>query len=192
MPTTPCTDIAPTGSSILSLSSITIEPTTNSPPTAPISVAVIGSGANGSAVMATSPASAPFSAIVRSALPNQSRDSSNANTNPPAAAIFVLTKTSATELASLTSETLSSEPPLKPNQPSQRINVPSVASGRLQPGMALTCPPGPYLPLREPSSSTPASAAAAPHKCTVPDPAKSRKPPALRNPPPQFQKPCTG
>ena len=31
--------IAPTGSSILSLSSITIEPTTNRPPTAPINIA---------------------------------------------------------------------------------------------------------------------------------------------------------
>jgi hypothetical protein len=44
----------------------------------------------------------------------------------------------ATLLADSTSETLSSEPPLKPNQPSHRMKVPSVASGRFAPGMALT------------------------------------------------------
>ena len=53
--------------------------------------------------------------------------------SPPAAAMFVLTKTSATELASPTLLSFSTEPPLKPNQPSHRISVPSVASGRLQP-----------------------------------------------------------
>ena len=36
MPTTPCTEMAPTGSSILSLSSETMEATTSRPPTAPI------------------------------------------------------------------------------------------------------------------------------------------------------------
>jgi hypothetical protein len=45
-------------------------------------------------------------------------------------------------------DTFSSEPPLKPNQPSQRMKVPSVASGRLAPGMALMEPSLPYLPLR--------------------------------------------
>src|SRR5210317_100421 len=187
IPTTPWTEMAPTGSSIRSLSRVTIDTTSSRPPTAPISVAVRGSGVSGSAVMATSPASAPLSAMVRSALPNQRRDSNNANTSPPAAAMFVLTNTSATAFASPTSDTLSSEPPLKPNQPSQRISVPSAASGILQPGMALTCPCGPYLPFRAPSSSTPASAAAAPHMCTTPEPAKSRNPAASSQPAPHFQ-----
>src|SRR5210317_107306 len=164
IPTVPCTEMAPTGSSILKLSSITIEPTTSRPPTAPMSVADSGAGDNGSAVIATSPASAPLSAIVRSAFPNQSQESNRANTNPPAAAIFVLTNTSATEFASPTSETLSSEPPLKPNQPSHRISVPNAASGRLDPGMALIWPFLPYLPLRAPSTMTPAKAAAAPQR----------------------------
>ena len=103
MPTTPCTEIAPTGSSILSLSSVTIDATTSNPPTPPISVAASGDGVSGSAVIATSPARAPFSAIVRSALPNQRRASSSASTSPPAAAMLVFTNTSATELASPTS-----------------------------------------------------------------------------------------
>jgi len=82
----------------------------------------------------------------------------------------------ATALALSTLAVASTEPPLKPNQPIQRMKVPSVASGRLAPGMALTLPSEPYLPLRGPSSSTPARAAAAPAMCTIPEPAKSRKP----------------
>ena len=42
----------------------------------------------------------------------------------------------------------SCEPPLKPNQPSHRMNVPSVASVRFEPGKALTEPSLPYLPMR--------------------------------------------
>jgi hypothetical protein len=97
--------------------------------------------------------------------------SSSAATRPPAAARLVLVNTSATLLADSTSETLSSEPPLKPNQPIHRMKVPSVASGRFAPGMALTAPPVPYLPLRAPSTSTPASAAEAPAMWTMPEPA---------------------
>ena len=62
--------------------------------------------------------------------------------HPPAAARLVFIKTTATALASSRTDAVAStEPPLKPNQPSQRIRVPSVARGRLQPGMALTSPP---------------------------------------------------
>ena len=99
IPTTPCTEMAPTGSSTLSLSSDTIDNTTSRPPTAPIRVAPIGVGASGSAVIETRPASAPFSAMVRSALPNHDRARISASTNPPAAAILVLTNTSATAFA---------------------------------------------------------------------------------------------
>ena len=156
---------------------------------APMSVAASGDGVSGSAVIATRPARAPLRIIVRSALPNQTRDSSIAATRPPAAAMFVLTKMSATALALSMPVTCSCEPPLKPNQPSHRISVPIVASGRLAPGMGWTLP---YLPLRAPSRITPASAAAAPVMCTTPEPAKSRKPPTLSQPSPHFQKPCTG
>src|SRR6056297_3695549 len=192
MPTTPCTEIAPTGSSILSVSSPMIEKTTSTPPIAPTIVASTGLGASGSAVIATRPASAPFSAMVRSDFPNISRAVISAATTPPAAAILVLTNTSATALASPISDSLSSEPPLKPNQPSQRMKVPSVASGMLAPGIALILTSATYFPLRAPSSNTPASAAAPPHRCTTPDPAKSLKPMLSRNPPPHFQYPCIG
>src|SRR5690554_3428570 len=65
---------------------------------------------------------------------------------------------------------------VKPNQPNQRIKVPKVASGILAPGIALACPSLLYLPIRGPSSNTPAKAAQAPTICTMPDPAKSLKP----------------
>ncbi len=81
----------------------------------------------------------------------------------------------------------SCEPPLKPNQPSQRMNMPSVASARFEPGKGLTRPPGPYLPVRAPSTIAPASAAQPPTECTIVEPAKSRKPAASRKPPPHFQ-----
>ena len=180
--------MAPTGSSILSLrSSMTIETTTIAPPIAPMIVAARGAGVKGSAVIATSPAKAPLSAMVRSALPNHSRAVIRAATKPPAAAMLVLTMTSETALASSTLEIMSSEPPLNPNQPSQRMSVPRAESGRLAPGIARTSPEGPYLPLRAPSRRTPASAAAPPHMCTTPDPAKSRNPCASSQPPPHFQ-----
>ena len=89
-----------------------------------------------------------------------------------AAAAFVFTNTKATALASATFETISSEPPLKPNQPNHKINVPSVAKGILAPGIAFIFP-FTYFPFLAPRRKTPASAAAAPHKCTTPDPAKS-------------------
>src|SRR5688572_30003437 len=86
----------------------------------------------------------------------------------------------------------SCEPPLKPNQPSQRIKVPTVASGRDEPSIGCTVPPGPYLPLRGPSSSAPASAAQPPTEWTRVEPAKSAKPRSLSQPPPHCQAPVIG
>ena len=154
--------MAPTGSSILSRSRPSTEKTTITPPTAPISVAARGEGVNGSAVIATSPAKAPFSTMVRSARPRMNLAASRAATTPPAAAALVLTKTAATALASPTLDTTSSDPPLNPNHPIQRMNVPKVARGRFAPGSALILPALPYLPLRAPTRITPASAAVAP------------------------------
>ena len=145
-----------------------------------------GVGANGSAVIDTKPPIAPFNAIVRSDLPNITLDSNNAPMTPPAAAKLVFTNTIDTAFASATLEIINSEPPLNPNQPNHKINVPRVASGRLAPGIAFTLP-SVYLPFLEPRTSTPAKAATAPHKCTTPDPAKSEKPASSKKPPPHFQ-----
>ena len=81
---------------------------------------------------------------------------------PPEAAALVFKNTIATALALSTEAVASTEPPLKPNQPIHRMNVPNVAIGRFAPGIALIWPLGPYLPLRAPSKITPASAAEAP------------------------------
>ena len=161
-PQVPCTEIAPTGSSILTLSRKTIENTTNTPPAAPKSVASSAVGVEGSAVIATRPASAPFSNMVKSARPNMIRAVMRAAIAPPAAAALVLRKTMATALALEISPSFNTEPPLNPNHPIQRMKVPRVASGRLAPGSAYTWPSGPYLPFREPSRTTPAKAAEAP------------------------------
>lgn len=83
------------------------------------------------------------------------------------------------------------EPPLNPNQPSHRQNTPIVASGMLCPmiGIAL---PFTYLPIRGPSSSTPASAPQPPTLWTKVEPAKSWKFRSASQPPPQPQEPITG
>ena len=67
--------------------------------------------------------------------------------------------------------------------------MPSVASGRFDPGMAFTLPSGPYLPFRAPSKIAPAKAAQPPTEWTMVDPAKSLKP-SINPPkavPPQLQ-----
>ena len=79
------------------LSNITIEATTNNPPTTPINVASSAVGVEGSAVIATSPANAPFKAIVKSALPNHILAKIRAAMVPPAAAALVFRNTMATE-----------------------------------------------------------------------------------------------
>src|SRR5690554_7542516 len=70
IPTQPCTEIDPTGSSIVILYKPTIDSTTMTPETKPIQVANKGVGVSGLAVMATKPAKAPLRIIVRSALRN--------------------------------------------------------------------------------------------------------------------------
>ena len=169
-----------------------MESTTIRPPTAPISIDSTLVPDSGSAVMDTNPANAPFSAMVRSALPNIARARTNAAIKPPAAAILVLTNTCATALASSMLLSINSEPPLNPNQPNQRMNIPNVAKGMLEPGIGLISPLGPYLPLRGPNNNTPARAAAAPHMWTMPEPAKSMNPASDKKPPPQLQLPWSG
>ena len=84
------------------------------------------------------------------------------------------------------------EPGLNPNQPSQRISTPSAAEVMLWPGIGWTLPSLPYLPMRGPSTMTPASAAQPPTECTTVEPAKSRKLFAPSKPPPQIQWPVIG
>ena len=172
--------------------------TTNTPPKAPNNVACNGVGVEGSAVIATSPANAPFNAMVKSAFLNKMRARIRAVTKPPAAAALVFKKTTATALALSTLAKASTEPPLKPNQPIHKMNIPTVANGRFAPGIALTLPSAVYFPLRAPSNKTPAKAAAAPAICTIPEPAKSEKPrsPSVYIPntdaPPHVQDPSIG
>ena len=163
--------MAPTGSSIFNLSKATILKTTITPPMAPINVDSKGVGSAGSAVIATSPASAPFRHIVRSVLPKSSLAVIMAAMSPPEAAALVFRNTFATSLATPIPPSFSVDPPLNPNHPIHRIKVPRVASGRLAPGIAFMAPDSWYLPVRGPSNRTPARAAAAPARCTMPEPA---------------------
>jgi hypothetical protein len=110
---------------------------------------------------------------------------------PAAAAMFVLAKMRDTSETSPTVPIASCEPPLKPNQPSHRMNVPSVASARFEPGIGLTLP-SLYLPRRGPSTITPARAAQPPTECTTVEPAKSEKPASDNQPPPHCQEPEMG
>ena len=64
------------------------------------------------------------------------------------------------ELAS--DETTSSDPPLNPNQPNQRIHAPKAAIGMFDPGIAFDEPSELNLSVLEPSANTTANAAAAP------------------------------
>ena len=68
---------------------------------------------------------------------------------------------------------MSTEPPLKPNQPSHSRKTPMVASGILLGRIGRTRPSGVYLPMRGPSRMAPASAPQPPTEWTIVEPAKS-------------------
>ena len=70
-----------------------------------------------------------------------------AETPPAAAAKHVVTKVRDVNSGSAES----TEPPLKPNHPNQRINTPAAAKGILCPGIALGFPFFPNLPILAPS-----------------------------------------
>ena len=141
--------------------------------------------------MDTRPASAPFRTIVRSALPYTICVRASATMEPAAAAMFVFAKIRPTSVMSPTVPAANCEPPLKPNQPSHRMNVPSVASARLEPGIGFVLP-SLYLPIRGPSTMAPAKAAQPPTECTTVEPAKSEKPSSDNQPPPHCQEPEIG
>ena len=122
-------------------------------------------------MIATNPAIAPFIAIVTSILPVLIKLIRIAATTPPDAAIFVLRKTWLTAIAEASVLTISSEPPLNPNQPNHNIHTPNAAIGIFDPGIGRDDPSSAYLPFLGPKTKATAKAAAAPHKCTVPEPA---------------------
>src|SRR5262249_35476088 len=94
----------------------------------------------------------------------------------------------------------SDEPGLKPNQPKNRMIVPSTPIGMLWPGMVLALPSLLNLPIRGPNTIATARPTAPPVICTTPEPAKSTAPlprpierPRLASqPPPQTQLPIIG
>ena len=94
--------------------------------------------------------------------------------------------------ASIAPLSASCEPPLNPNQPSQRMKTPSVTAGTLEGDVTLTLPSARNLPFRAPTIMAPARAAQPPVECTIVDPAKSWNPIWESQPPPQVQEPITG
>ena len=111
---------------------------------------------------------------------------------PAAPAKLVLTSTWLIASTSAALPRASCDPPLKPNQPNQRINTPSVTTGTLDGGVLVTLPSSRNLLCRGPTMSAPASAAAPPVLCTIVEPAKSWKPIWFNQPPPHVQAPTIG
>ena len=182
-----CTATAPTGSSTCSLWSSSQTPkTTSTPATPPITMAPRASVTSHPAVMATRPASEAFRHIETSGLPYLIQVTIMHTTVATEGATVVVRKTepsSGTEVAAA---------PLKPYQPSHRINTPSAPMGRLCPGNALTLTTLPSLfftnlPMRGPSIHAPMNAHRPPTIWMHAEPAKSWKPICASQPPPQTQ-----
>ena len=192
MPANKCAGTAPTTSSTLTFSRNLMPRMQTSPPIAPMTTdhpIVVMSGA---AVMATNPPSAPLSVPRRSTRPNTIRDSANAVMTPAPAARLVLVNTMLIVTALAASPKARTEPPLKPNQPSQRMKMPRVTSGTFDGGVDLTVPSSRNLPVRAPTINMPANAAQPPVECTIVDPAKSWNPICDNQPPPQVHAPTMG
>ncbi len=188
MPHTPCTDDAPTGSSICSLWSMnSMAYTSTIPQSSPITTAPQGDTTSQPAVMPTRPARMPFKVRESEGLPYLNQVTNMVATPPATAARLVVRKTC--EMAKRFTSPLAASwlPGLKPNQPSQRINTPSAARARLCPGMARLLPSLPYFPRRGPRASAPVRARMPPTLCTMALPAKSWKPSCDNQPPPQVQ-----
>ena len=140
------------------------------------------------AVIATRPASAPLTIMLRSGLPMSISDTIVALKTPAAAASVVLTATSAI-VSGVAAIAL---PALKPNQPSQSRNMPRAAMVWLWPGMGFILPSFLNLFIRGPSTIAPVSAAHPPTEWTTVEPAKSTKPIESSHPPPHIQCPVMG
>ena len=140
-----CTAIAPTGSSNFIASINETANTIKAPAIPPIIIALSGVITSAPAVIPTKPPKIPFKNIVKSKFLYLINDTNTATTPPAAAAKQVVTKVN--EVNSGFAE--STEPPLKPNHPNQRISTPAVAIGILCPGIACAFP---FLnfPIRDP------------------------------------------
>ena len=169
MPQVRWTEMAPTGSSIFTLSRNSTEPTTIAPAIRPISVADRAAIWSAPAVIPTRPARMPFSAMDRSGFRSSSHEVTMAPTAPADAAMHVVTSVSDTRFGSPDR----TEPPLNPNQPSHSRKTPMAASGMLLGRIGRMRPSGRYLPMRGPSSMAPANAPQPPTACTMVEPAKS-------------------
>ena len=135
---------------------------------------------------------APFRPASRSTRPRIGRETAIAAMTPAAPARLVLTSTWLIASTSAALPMASWEPPLKPNQPNQRMKTPRVTTGMLDGGVLVTVPSFRNLLYRGPTISAPASAAQPPVPCTMVDPAKSWKPIASSQPPPHVQAPTIG
>ena len=204
-PQTPCTEEAPTGSSIFrTLSMNSTEYIISMPQIAPMTTAPQGDTVSQPAVIPTKPARMPFRVNDRDGLPYFSQLMLRAKKPPAQAARLVLRNTSEIATWSAVVAAASCDPGLKPNHPNQRMNTPSAAIVRLCPGIAFDWPSLPYLPMRGPRMAAPTSAIQPPTECTMVEPAKSWKvvpkvfimnEPAslfISQPPPQVQCPETG
>ena len=142
--------------------------TTRMPARRPIRIEICGVTAEAPAVMPTRPASRPLPTMPTSGLPVLIQTVAMAPMAPAAAASVVVTA-----IGPMAESAASSEPGLKPYQPTSRMNTPSMAKGTLWPRMTLALPSGPYLPMRGPSTLAPQKAATPPVMCTRVEPAKS-------------------
>src|SRR2546428_12360864 len=142
-PLTPCTEIAPTGSSMRSLRSMKKTATqTKTPATPPINTADGAVTKAQGAVIATSPASAPFASMDGSGLPYLSHRYSIAVMPPAAPASMVLVAITPMRR----SDPARVDPGLNPNHPKHRMNVPTSAMGMLWPGIGFGVPSALLLP----------------------------------------------
>ena len=78
--------------------------------------------------------------------------------------MFVFKNTWLTAMADASVLTISSDPPLNPNQPNHKIHTPRAAIGIFEPGIGKDVPSAAYLPFLGPKTKTTAKAAAAPHR----------------------------
>ena len=180
--------MAPTGSSILSLSSCITDITTIIPAIKPTMTEYIGLIKSAPAVIPTKPANEPFNIMDRSGFFEIIVDVIMAPITPAAAASVVVTNTRETPPGSAER----TEPPLNPYHPNHSKNTPIVAYGKLCPRFGLIFPFFEYFPKRGPSVYAPTRAAQPPTLCTNVEPAKSCKPIALNHPPPHCHDPATG
>src|SRR3989344_1629751 len=188
-PHTPCTEIAPTGSSTLIESKNFTAATTIVPPIAPIIIALSGLTFAVPAVIETKPASAPLSVIPMFGFELFNHVTAIAAVAPAAAASVVVTAIAAI----LAFVPASVDPALNPYHPNHKMKTPSVAKGSECPFIS-TAFPLMYFPILGPTAIAPASAAQPPTLCTTVEPAKSMNGASNSEsqPPPQAQCPTTG